>query len=471
MMKVVKTKTGENHMAISYKRQHTIDYSTIREKLDPNDRLVRLAEIIDWERLHDDLSPYYSRRGRQALPIRLMVGLHLLKHLYNTSDERAVEELRSNNYWMYFCDVLLDEAKGKYVRHLSPASLCHFRQRLGPEGMARLEKVIRDQILHSGQTSPRVLVMDSTAMPKNIAYPTDSALLFQGRRKLLRAMHRIARATGKALPRALRSFTRKARKVRTEIHKLGPGRPERIRKGTLELARQTRHVLRKAESYLGSVERSVRRGRLHLEKATHREVVRLRRATRVIRQVIRQTRKRFQGIHLRRKIFSLHEPQVSCIRTGKQHRLDDYGSKVYLAMDARGYLLAHQEAMTNRADVKFLEPGLKQWEQHCGTLPELVAGDRGFHTPMRSRRGRLVPRWSVPRKGRSPSPDQGKKWFRRGQSLRAGLEGIIGHLKRDHRLGRSYYRGFAGDRINVCLAVSAWNLKKWDRMARARAPG
>jgi IS5 family transposase len=449
-------------MAISYKRQHTMDFRGIRQTLDRQDRVVQLAERIDWERLHDKLAPYFSRLGRQALPIRLMAGLHLLKHLHNTSDERAVEELRSNNYWMYFCDVLLDEAGGKYVRHLCPASMSHFRKRLGPDGMARLEQVLREQIVGERIASGQVLVMDSTAMPKNVTYPTDSELAYRGRRRLLEGMRRIAKVTGLALPRNLRSFRRKARQVRAWLHKLGPGRAERIRQGTVELARQARHVLRKTECYLESI-RHLRE--IHLGKSTHKEVLRLRHTTRLVRKVLTQVRDRFRGVHNPRKVYSLHEPQVTCIRTGKRREPDTYGSKVHLAMDKHGFLLAHQETTVNRSDVKFIEPCLRSWQAATGQLPKMVAADRGYHTPKRSRRGQQIPRWSVPFKGKRPHPDERRRWFRRGQSLRVQLEGAIGHLKGDHRMGRCYYRGFEGDRINVSLAVCAWNLKKWVRLS------
>ena len=35
---------------------------------------------------------------------------------------------------------------------------------------------------------------------------------------------------------------------------------------------------------------------------------------------------------------------------------------------------------------------------------------------------------------------------------RAGIEPTIGHLKSDYRLGRNFYKGVAGDTVNVLLA-------------------
>src|SRR5690606_27646536 len=43
---------------------------------------------------------------------------------------------------------------------------------------------------------------------------------------------------------------------------------------------------------------------------------------------------------------------------------------------------------------------------------------------------------------------------------RSAVEPKIGHLKSDHRLGRCYLKGLAGDAINVILAAAGSNLRK-----------
>ena len=49
---------------------------------------------------------------------------------------------------------------------------------------------------------------------------------------------------------------------------------------------------------------------------------------------------------------------------------------------------------------------------------------------------------------------------------RAGIEGLISHLKHDHRMGRNYLSGIAGDQINTFLAATAYNMKKWMRLKK-----
>ena len=49
---------------------------------------------------------------------------------------------------------------------------------------------------------------------------------------------------------------------------------------------------------------------------------------------------------------------------------------------------------------------------------------------------------------------------------RAGIEGLISHLKHDHRMLRNYLKGTAGDQINTLLAAAAYNMKKWMRFKK-----
>ena len=66
--------------------------------------LKELAEAIDWEFFEREFGALYVEwKGRPGLPMRLMVGLHYLKHLYDVSDERAVAGFVENPYWQYFC--------------------------------------------------------------------------------------------------------------------------------------------------------------------------------------------------------------------------------------------------------------------------------------------------------------------------------------------------------------------------------
>ena len=92
-------------MAIQTWSQTTIWGWIVQQVLDPTDELLALAHQIDWEAITDALRPYYHRLGRWAKPLRLMVGLHLLKHRLHLSDARVVQGLHEHLYWMTVCGI------------------------------------------------------------------------------------------------------------------------------------------------------------------------------------------------------------------------------------------------------------------------------------------------------------------------------------------------------------------------------
>ncbi|AVV49220.1 transposase PF05598 domain protein [Leptospira santarosai str. HAI1380] len=71
--------------------------------LDHRHPLYQIANKIDWEKFEKEFGKNYTEKtGRPGLRIRLLVGLHYLKHAYNVSDERVVEGYLENPYWQYF---------------------------------------------------------------------------------------------------------------------------------------------------------------------------------------------------------------------------------------------------------------------------------------------------------------------------------------------------------------------------------
>lgn len=65
--------------------------SPLQDIINPHHSLIALGKEINWDFLEESFKGYYSTMGAPSKPIRLMVGLLILKHLYNLSDERVVE--------------------------------------------------------------------------------------------------------------------------------------------------------------------------------------------------------------------------------------------------------------------------------------------------------------------------------------------------------------------------------------------
>jgi len=59
--------------------------------IDLNRPICILARKTDWDEVERDFSEYYSSIGAPSVPIRKMVGMMILKQMYNQSDEQVME--------------------------------------------------------------------------------------------------------------------------------------------------------------------------------------------------------------------------------------------------------------------------------------------------------------------------------------------------------------------------------------------
>ena len=112
----------------------------LESMLDSKLPLYRLANLVDWNLFERTFTPLYCQNnGRTAKPIRLMVGLLILKHLRNVSDETVVAQFAENAYYQYFCDMESFTANIPCV----PTELVGFRHRIGESG---IEMILKESI-------------------------------------------------------------------------------------------------------------------------------------------------------------------------------------------------------------------------------------------------------------------------------------------------------------------------------------
>ena len=97
--------------------------------------LCVLARKIDWQRFDIAFADCYCPDiGAPGKDIRLLVGLHYLKHTFNESDESLLERWVENPYWQYFCGF-------ETMQHELPlhsTSLTKWRQRVGADRLVML---------------------------------------------------------------------------------------------------------------------------------------------------------------------------------------------------------------------------------------------------------------------------------------------------------------------------------------------
>lgn len=157
----------------------------LEEMLDHRHELYGLAGEIEWSAVEERFGDLHSEEGRPGIPIRLMMGLHYLKHTFDKSDEAVVNCWVENPYWQYFCGE-------EYFRHqlpIDPSQMTRFRDRIGAEGceyMLNLTVVAGVATQTVAKQSLSEVIVDTTVQEKAIAFPTDAKLYDKARNALVK---------------------------------------------------------------------------------------------------------------------------------------------------------------------------------------------------------------------------------------------------------------------------------------------
>jgi IS5 family transposase len=164
------------------------------------------------------------------------------------------------------------------------------------------------------------------------------------------------------------------------------------------------------------------------------------------------------------KVYSIHEPEVLCISKGKEHKQYEFGNKSSFAYTRGSGIIVGAMAIDGNAyDGYTLKPQLEQVKELTGGRIKKAIIDKGCQV-----KGEIQgPDIIMPKNLKRGSYYLKKKREKRCRS-RAGIEGLISHLKHDHRMIRNYLSGTAGDQINTLLAATAYNMKKVDEVKERR---
>jgi IS5 family transposase len=397
----------------------------LSDQLNPKHPLYKLAHKIPWDVLEKEFEKHYSHTGRAAHPIRLMVGLLILKQLRNLSDESVVERWVENGYYQYFCG----ETFFQWELPCHPSDLVYFRRRIGEAG---IEKILQISIeLHGAKAQEKELLIDTTVQEKNITFPTDTKLY----KKVAQRCVAIAEKEGVTLRQTYRRTIKKL--MLAQRFRRHPKNYKKANKAT-----------RKLKTIAGRLVRDLTR---KLPASAYCDYAWL---LNIFERVLNQTRNSVD------KIYSIHEPAVYCVGKGKEHKKYEFGAKASIAVTKNsGIIVGAVSHPQNMHDSKTLIDVISQSSELRNKCPEVVICDRGYRGKSRVGETQVVIPKAPGKRATAYQKQKARKRFRR----RAGIEPIIGHLKTDYRLVRNFLKGSVGDSINLMLAAAAFNFKKWMR--------
>ena len=406
--------------------------------------------------------PKSRTRGRRGTPAEVVLRLLLLKHIRNWSYGVLEREVRANLVYRDFTRV--GAAKVPDAKSMGRWGLA-----LGPEEVNKIHERVVEIAREKQGVKGRKMRLDTTVVETNIHYPTDSNLLGDGVRVLIRAMKRIGEIAAQQGAR-LRDRSRSVKLRILEIGRIartkgGPNR-ERLQKGYEKLLSSVGRVVGQAKRFSREIAQGVKRSADVMQQAAL-EGWRKELDTFVprVQQVMRQARQRIFGgnTHVAEKLVSIFEPTTEIIRKGKASKPTEFGKMVKI-QEAENQIITDYAVYEKRpSDSDLVIPALEAHEKKLGCTPRLVAGDAAFYSAKNEATAheRGVKRVCIPNRSTKSADrkrEQRKRWFKQGQKWRTGCEGRISVLKRRHGLRRCAYKGDAGMKRWVGLGVIADNL-------------
>jgi IS5 family transposase len=415
-------------------RQKDLFRPTLDIIIDLKHPLVLLAQRTDWAFLERRLGRVYKpERGQPPLPVRLIAGLMILKHMDGLSDEVLCARFLDSPYVQFFCG----EVSFRHDLPFDRSSLTRWRQRLGEEHLTALLQESLAVAHHTGALATKDLervAVDTTVQPKAVAYPTDARLMHQ-------ALIRLVALAKRCGVRLRQSYRRVAKRAAIMI-------------GRYLHAHQFKRAnreLRFLRARLGRVIRDVRRKIQGDAALQDRFGPLLALAVRIRQQTQRQ-----RGP----KIYALHAPEVECIGKGKARTPYEFGCKVSVATPVTqpkgGQFVLHARALHgNPYDGHTLASAVADVAAMTGVAVQRTHVDKGYRGHNHPNRFQV---WISGQVRRTTAA------LKREMKRRAAIEPVIGHLKAEHRMGRNHLKGREGDCINAVLAAVGYNfslLRRW----------
>jgi len=378
-----------------------MDFSTpFSDHLDASNRWVRLAHEIPWDSIVNVYLKQLNNHSTGASNInpRIVLGALMVKHMLNISDEDTIQTIKENLYIQYFLGFDSFTSKAPFDSSL----FVEIRKRLGMEQLNRINDAIYQASLkewdmivdasgvadedddidptsseghssgsiaseestpNSGSMNEGRMLVDATACPQDIAFPTDLGLLNASREKCEEIIDKLYDPAlhGAVKPRTYRDKARrtylntakKKNRTRAEL-KVAIGKQLRFVNRDLKIIDKLLSIYRKDP----------------LTDKEHRYVETIRK---VFTQQSYMQRNKTHSVGER--IVSIHQPHVRPIVRGKEKTKVEFGSKINVSL-VDGFAFLDHLSWDAYNEGGYLMQSIELYKKRHGHYPAEVMADK-----------------------------------------------------------------------------------------------
>jgi len=413
--------------------------------INPKSKWFELEKLMPWQDIEELLSDLFSDSGRNAIPVRQIVGALIIQSDKSLSDRDTMETIMETPMLQYFLglDDFMMDAPFDYTL------LCKYRQLIGID----IAKEMIDTLLKhhkvmgqkpdSEKTHEGSLSIDATAVPVNITYPTDLKLLNQVREKteeLIDECHKTSKEETK--PRTYRQ------EARTEYLKYAKAKRLSNNARRTSLRKQLQYIKRNIETIES-------RYALNEDQNSEFETC----------KTIYTQQYTMWETHTNRiddRIVNLYQPHIRCIIRGKAGSPYEFGPKVAVSK-VNGFVHIDELSFDNFNESLTLKSIVERYKANHGVYPEVVRADKIYQTrDNKSYCKNLGIRLSGKPLGRpKDNPDETVEALRKEDFIkRLEIEGVIGVAKTRYGLDKLMTRLPESQKASIGLVFFCMNLRQ-----------
>ena len=390
--------------------------------------------------------------GRQGLPAEAVLRCALLKQSRQLSYQELAFHLEDSASFRAFARLPLSWSPRKSVLQKTISAV-------RPETWEQINQALLSGARQAKLEDGAVVRLDSTVTSALMHEPSDSSLLWDAVRIMVRLLKRaeeLVGGAGSSWHDHCRAAKKRARKIQ-----FNRGRPDRVQlyRELIAITRATLDYLKQATDQLA----------LASNPCVELWQLQVRHYRPLIEGIIKQSERRVldgELVPAGEKLVSLFEPHADIIVKGS--RGTEYGHKLNLTTGRSGMILDLVIEAGNPADSDRLLPMLERHIAFYGRTPRQAAADGGFATRHNLATAKA---WGVSdmafhkKAGLSINDMVSSKWiYRKLRNFRAGIEAGISCLKRAYGLARCTWRGLDHFKAYVWSSVVAYNLVLFARL-------
>ena len=390
--------------------------------------------------------------GRKGLSAEAVLRCALLKQ----HRQLSYEELA-----FYLCDSTSFRAFARLPVHWTPKKsvLQSTISAISAETWEAINRCLMSHAMKARVEDGKMMRLDSTVADAPIHPPSDSSLLGDS----MRVMVRLLRRADADLPGLRwRDHSRSAKRCCLSIaFGRGADKRQKLYRDLIKITRTTLDSLQVAARRLGPAAGTGIEAEAWQAETRHYVAL--------IERIIAQAERRVldgEQVAAGDKLVSLFEPHADIIVKGA--RKVQYGHKVNLSTGKTGMIPDLVIEAGNPADAERFQPMLDRHIKHYGKAPRQTAVDGGYASTanLAYAKAKGVEDAAFHKKRGLKIKDMVKsRWvYRKLRNFRAGIEANISCLKRAYGLGRCTWKGLEHFKAYIWSSAVAYNLALFARL-------